>query len=660
LTSPTINVNSGGTFNMTGGSLACTTFDLNGGSASLPISVTLDSGTPLLLPSSSVGFAPSVFNVSSGVLTTLSAYLGYNGGVSTYIQPAGLSLDAGTLYVAYSPAATAEYDFGAGSLTGIIDVGYAGTATFVQTGGNVGNSFGITIGSNAGSSGIYLLCAGSLVFQPDNPVENIGYSGAGELIQTGGTNSVAGGASSATLRIGANPGSAGIYVLSGGALYVDGPTTGSDIGLEDVGSGGTGSFVQTGGCNQIGTAMPGAPGYGVYPQLDTLVLGYEAKSRGTYTLGGGTLAVFNNNPGGTNGATLFGGAAEVVGYSGSGAFIQTGGTNSCAGHGGILDVGFDSMAIGSYSLSGGTLTTANDNTINQSGRYNPPIIASEFIGDSGTGTFTQTGGSNSCTGVDGNLYVGLNAGASGTYNLSGGTLSALTEQISLNGNGSFTQTGGVNTTSNLDIGGEFDVNARTLTEGVYTLTGGELSVTNLLDVGVGLGGYGRLSLEGGSATAGSVIANEVFLTSAAGSNTYGNLTVTGECSISDLVLGIGGEPSTNEFGLLTLNGGSSFLENLDITFLNGFTPAIGNTYDFLIAQNLSAVFTDVNSPYPVQLNYTSTSVSITFLPEPSGVVILALSAGMLLRRRHGNRGRRAHQRTDIGSAIRARPAEIPC
>ena len=57
----------------------------------------------------------------------------------------------------------------------------------------------------------------------------------------------------------------------------------------------------------------------------------------------------------------------------------------------------------------------------------------EYIGDSGTGTFTQSGGTHSTVGFN----LGINASGSGTYTLSGGSLSAqYQENIGVSGTGS--------------------------------------------------------------------------------------------------------------------------------------------------------------------------------------------------------------------------------
>ena len=90
---------------------------------------------------------------------------------------------------------------------------------------------------------------------------------------------------------------------------------------------------------------------------------------------------------------------------------------------------------GSYSLSGGYLAAAT-----------------EYVGNSGSGAFTQSGGTNSASS---GIVLGNNDGSSGSYNLSGGSLFAGYITDGNYASGTFTQTGG--TTS---VGGSIYV-ART-------------------------------------------------------------------------------------------------------------------------------------------------------------------------------------------------------
>ena len=107
---------------------------------------------------------------------------------------------------------------------------------------------------------------------------------------------------------------------------------------------------------------------------------YQGYGVGTYNLNGGVLT--GNDPsGGTSGGL------EVVGYSGTGIFNQTAGTNNVTNTlfvgGGGVNTQFAlklpaNPAYGIYSLSNGLLTT----------------VYAENLGTAGTGIFSQTGGSN--------------------------------------------------------------------------------------------------------------------------------------------------------------------------------------------------------------------------------------------------------------------------
>ena len=78
--------------------------------------------------------------------------------------------------------------------------------------------------------------------------------------------------------------------------------------------------------------------------------------------------------------------------------------------------------------------------------------SNEYVGMGGTACLVQSGGINSVS--PGDLNVAYNAGSSGTYTLTGGSLyGGDMESIGVSGIGSFTQTGGTNSTG----GGGFGV-----------------------------------------------------------------------------------------------------------------------------------------------------------------------------------------------------------
>ncbi len=159
---------------------------------------------------------------------------------------------------------------------------------------------------------------------------------------------------------------------------------------------------------------------------------------GTAGIGGlvfascGTLAVGGAGSGNVQlsaaGSMTAGSGGELIGYSGSGVFSQTGGTNTTTANGLIL--GNKPGSSGLYNFSGGLLTTA---------------ILSD--GNSGSGTFNQSGGTNTISSGN-SVDLGANPGSSGSYSLSGGYLVSPVEYAGLGGSGAFTQTGGTNSVLN--------------------------------------------------------------------------------------------------------------------------------------------------------------------------------------------------------------------
>ena len=240
---------------------------------------------------------------------------------------------------------------------------------------------------------------------------------------------------------------------SGGAL----PTSTTNA---DLYNGGTATVTTTGNaCN-------------------ALSLGSTAGS-GTIEMTGGGLTVNN---------------IAYVGYSGPGSFTQSGGTHSLAGNGdGSMILGYNSSGSGAYSLSG---------TGQLSGGW-------EWIGYSGTGTFTQSGGANT---ISNYLDLGYNAGGYGTYSLcDSGLLSAGAEQLGFYGTGTFSQSGGTNAVTgelrlgcgvgsgSYSLGGSGLLSAATeyvasASTGSFTHSGGTNAIANYLYLGFGSGSSGTYCL----------------------------------------------------------------------------------------------------------------------------------------------------------------------
>lgn len=210
-----------------------------------------------------------------------------------------------------------------------------------------------------------------------------------------------------------------------------------------------------------------------------------------------------------------------------------------------------------------------NNNYNLSGAATLTVLSDETIGNSGTGVFTQNGGTNL---VKSNLYVGESNGSSGTYVLSAGNLSITSVNITYQaigdaGQGTFTQTGGTfSSSAEIFIGGTATGNGRYSLSATGVLSAG-------YDVTVGYGGTGVFNQSGGTASVGGIL----YVARNAGSvGTYnlsgGNLTVANE------QIGPGGTAVFTQnggthsvTGTLTLGGGASGTYNLQSSLLSAAT-----------------------------------------------------------------------------------------
>lgn len=192
-----------------------------------------------------------------------------------------------------------------------------------------------------------------------------------------------------------------------------------------------------------------------------LYLGYNAAGNGTYNLGGtGSIGATNSN------------ATEYIGYSGSGTFTQTGGTNTCNG----LFIGSGgsngSSGTGIYNLSGGSLSVGYQFQVGSTA-FSPNV----------TGTFNQTGGTSS----SGGFFPGdISVGRTGVYNLSAGSLTAASGVTSgntfIDNSGTFNLSGGTlaaqGTNGTIINSGTLNIsNAPTVTGVLTNNSGGTVKAT---------------------------------------------------------------------------------------------------------------------------------------------------------------------------------------
>jgi hypothetical protein len=376
------------------------------------------------------------------------------------------------------------------TVTDQLVIGNSGIGAVTQNGGTLSASDNLYLGNNGGSTGSFTLTNGSL----SGEVEMVGLGGNGTFIQSGGTNS------GGTSDVGYSNGATGSYTLSGSGTLT--------VGEQYVGVSGSGAFYQTGGTNS-----PNA-----------LYLGFNSGPTGSYTLSNGALTA----------------GSETIGISGYGTFDQTGGSNSPQ----ALTFGELAGSTGSYTLSDGSLTVTNP----------------EFLGISGNGTFTQTGGTHSITG---DLDLGYGSGASGTYTLSGnGSLSVTGDEVvGDSGAGTFTQSGGTNSlTGSLTIG----------SSGSYSLSGGTVSAGSL-----SINSPGTFVWNGGSSSVFSLYGSTSGLSTLTvpnGGTLCGNATVNAATTIASggTITGGSGASPGNTYGTMelaagaTLNGGGNYVWKLNV------------------------------------------------------------------------------------------------
>ena len=116
-----------------------------------------------------------------------------------------------------------------------------------------------------------------------------------------------------------------------------------------------------------------------------------------------------------------------MGNAGSGSFTQDNSAgDSSHTVGGSLTLGSQAGSSGSYSLT----DTGSGYNVSLA------VTGDTIVGDAGSGTFTQSGGTHTVTG---NLTLAQWVNSSGTYNLQGGSLVASCEYIGVYGTGTFTQ-----------------------------------------------------------------------------------------------------------------------------------------------------------------------------------------------------------------------------
>jgi hypothetical protein len=593
------------------------------------------------------------YTLADGQLTVNGdTHIGYSGwgnfnqGVasgpsSTYILTSGGTFQTGNLYLGYNAGSNGNYNLADGQLTvnSEAHIGYSGQGNFTQglfwndttpvsTPGGTFQTGNLYLGYNAGSNGYYTLANGNLTVTENTYV---GYSGWGNFNQGvawgPSTYIVTGGGTfqTANVYLGYNAGSNGNYTLANGNLTVTENTY--------VGHSGWGNFNQ--GLFWNDTTPVSTPG-GTF-QTGNLYLGYNPSINGYYALANGNLTVRENTYVGHSG---WGNFNQGLAWGPSSTYIVTGGGIFQTGN---LYLGYNPGSNGNYNLADGKLTVNGDTYVGYSGQgwFNQGLFWNDTTPVSTPGGTFQTG----------NLYVGgsdKGTTGNGNYNLANGNLTVTKNTyVGYSGQGYFSQTGGTHTvTGTLTI----QVNpGSTGTYGTYEMSGGKLNAGNITNYGTFylkggdvitslLQNYGLF--KGGGTSASLTTGYVINYGTVSPGSSPGTLTITGnytQDSSGTLLMELGGLTPGTEYDVLKITGTAMLAGLLNVTLYGGFSPVVGNEFDILQAGGLSETFGSYNLPYgrsywEVDYDYHNNIVSLEYLgnpPVPVPSTLILLGSGLI-------------------------------
>ena len=463
-------------------------------------------------------------------------YIGHYGNAELVVQESGevTSGDSFISYIAGSSSMATVTGGGSQWTTDKLTVGDDGSGALTVTdGGLVSSSFGAIANGPVASGTASVTGAGSE--WAITGALSIGSNGTGKLTVGGGGKV----RTDSTLSVGGG----GTVDLNGGGLIV---TNSVSLASGAVFNANVGSALRTNTLSGFGnTAAFGG---------DLHFGNFRGSTAGAHTVSAGQTFDVSHE--------------LIVGYNAPADFTQTGGAVTA----GIERIGYSSN--GTYTLSGGSLT------VNYYGH----------IGFMNTGVFTQSNGTHQ---VNGSLAIGKNGGT-GTYNLSGGVLTAESVWCGDAGPGIFNQTGGTHNAGEvLRLGrfaslgsGTYDLSgaASQLTvdeeyvghdnTGLFTQSNGTHQVNGVLFLGYG-SGTGTYNLSGGTLTAHTVYVG--WKATSFFNQTGGTHNVTGG---STLCLGF----AAGSMGTYTLDDGNlntdevRIAENGSGTFIqNGGSHSVDGT-----------------------------------------------------------------------------------
>ena len=360
--------------------------------------------------------------------------------------------------------------------------------------------------------------------------------------------------------------------------------------------------------------------------------------------------------------------SNLYGWAG-GTLNQTGGTVDIKGG---LRINEDTGSLGTatVNLSGGTFVADSDadgdwtfvgvyagqSFLNVSGTADETFGSNLIVGYEAPGTLNQTGGT---VNIKGGLRISEITGSS-TVNLSGGTFVADSDA---DGDwtfvGVFGGQGFLNVSGTADVTFGYNLIVGYDAPGILTQTGGTVTVGGDLELALA-GSTGTYDLGGGTLdmtgddinfgagtaafnfTGGTLLNVNTFDSSLTQTNTdaqsylapgasVGTMNINGDYDLLSGIYqveidGLGSNDLVNVTGVATLDG------VVQVEFLGGFVPELGETYDVLTAGSqifLGTEFAVDNSLLPGggflhSLVNGDTTLRLEYVPEPSTFALAAL------------------------------------
>lgn len=542
----------------------------------------------------SIVFAPqlagslAVVKQNSGT-TALSGSNSYAGG--TTIEAGTLRLESNTALGTGGLdilAGTLDYADGV-SIANAISVTPSGSVTpnawFNVTSGTATQSGTISQATTGIGFAVVKTGTGTLVLTGSNTYTNSTLVREGTLTVDGGTGS--------NVQVGREDGDqATLRIENGGTVTGSGAEAGFKAGSEGtIYVTGAGSNLTVGGFMQIGGSGQGTLFVedGASATGGTVLIGFVAGSEGAATVSGSNSVLTANSSGD---------GIVTVGYSGAGALtVKDGGHVVVRDSGGLwkLRLGFNGGASGILNIGdGGAAGT---------------VEATAVITGSGTGT------------------LNFNHAEAGYYftddGTSGGTAVGIQGSTVVNHIGSGTT---------VLIGANSYTGGTLITDGTLVLTdvGGSASVLGSGTLGVGVGG----TLAGN----GTVLGNTSVSGTLAPGNSTGNiqfagdLTLQGDSTVQMELAALGDFDQIGVAGLLTFDG------TLSIVLVDDYQPEINDSFQLFDTENPASLTAFDNITFNVggyagEMDYPTGTLTITAVPEPATLGLLAGALALLGSRR---------------------------